>query len=83
MTIKDNQKKYTIIQDKKELIKSISLKILEVEKESVIVKVCGWRRRVYYDNSFDSSILNKNKTIEVKYKGDIANPAEVEFLKIK
>lgn len=82
MTIKNKEKKQISAQNGKE-IKSISLKILEVEKKSIIVKIGGWRRRIYYDNGFDSSILNKNKIIEVKYKGDINNPTDVEFLKIK
>ncbi|BDR74192.1 hypothetical protein K144316041_p20310 (plasmid) [Clostridium tetani] len=82
MTIKNKEKKQISAQNGKE-IKSISLKILEVEKKSIIVKIGGWRRRIYYDNGFDSSILNKNKIIEVKYKGDINNPTDVEFLKMK
>lgn len=82
MAIKDNQKRRIHFQDEKRM-KSISLKVLEVEKKSIIVKIDGWRKRIYYDDSFDSSILNKNKIIEVKYKGDIDDLAKVEFLKIK
>lgn len=59
-------------------IKEVELDVLEKEDNAVIVKVDGWRMRVYFDGDKDS-IGNK---IKVKYTGDITNAHSVKFEKL-
>jgi len=66
-----------------EEIKKVSLNILKVEENAIMVNIDGWRRRIYFEDGFDASILHKNKDIEIQYKGDITDPFKVEFLKLK
>jgi plastocyanin domain-containing protein len=63
-----------------EEIKEVELEVLEREEGSVIVKVDGWRMRVYFDALDKDSIPNK---ILVHYTGDIENAHSVKFEKLK
>lgn len=63
-----------------EEIKEVELEVLERETDAVIVKIDGWRMRVYFDKDFKGSIPNK---ILVKYTGDIENAHSVKFEKLK
>jgi hypothetical protein len=62
-----------------EEIKEVELDVLEREEESVIVKVDGWRMRVYFDKELKDSIPNK---IVAKYTGDIEDAHTVVFQKL-
>jgi plastocyanin domain-containing protein len=63
-----------------EEVKEVELEVLEREEGSVIVKVNGWRMRVYFDGKDKDSIPNK---ILVKYTGDIEDAHTVKFEKLK
>ncbi|MBL4950984.1 hypothetical protein JK635_01860 [Neobacillus sp. YIM B02564] len=66
--------------DKKDEIKEVELDVLEKEENAVIVKVDGWRMRVYFDKDFKGIINNK---VTAKYTGDIKNVHTVVFKKLK
>jgi len=59
------------------------LPIHQVEEDAVIVNVNGWRMRVYFDKGANKEFYSLGKEIEFKYYGDIDNPHEVKFEKIK
>lgn len=62
-------------------IKTVKLPILKIEKHAVIVKLDGWRKRVYLNLSKqDMKKLKKGRMISIKYKGDIEDVHTVEFL---
>jgi plastocyanin domain-containing protein len=61
-------------------VKEVELEVLEREENAVIVKVDGWRMRVYFDDKDKDSIPNK---ILAKYTGDIENAHSVRFEKLK
>jgi plastocyanin domain-containing protein len=63
-----------------EEIKEVELEVLEREEGSVIVKVDGWRMRVYFDKDKKDSIPNK---IKVNFTGDIEDAHTVKFEKLK
>lgn len=64
---------------KVEEIKEIELEVLEREDNAVIVKVDGWRIRLYFDKGFE---LTSNKVL-AKYTGDMKNVHSVRFQKLK
>lgn len=66
-----------------EQIKEVELVIHEVEDNSIIVNVDGWRMRVYFDREVKKDKFNLNQSIIVKYKGDIQKPQTIKFEKIK
>jgi ribosomal protein S1 len=76
-------------QEKKEPIevsKVVSLKVLEVEEESIMVNIDGWRMRVYFDQSLNKEQKEKfhvNREIEVKYFGDIEDVHSLRLLPLK
>jgi hypothetical protein len=61
-------------------VKEIELEVLEKETDAIIVRVDGWRKRVYFDKDFKREISNK---VIVKYTGDIENAHTVKFEKLK
>lgn len=65
---------------KEDLIKEVDLQVLEVEESAIIVKVDGWRMRVYFEGLKE---INPEQMITVKYKGDIDNAHSIRFEKIK
>lgn len=62
-----------------EEIKEVELDVLEREEESVIVRVDGWRMRVYFDKELKGLIPSK---IKVKYTGNIEDAHTVVFQKL-
>lgn len=60
-------------------IKEVELEILEREKNAFIVRVNGWRMRVYFDKDYEQ-ISGK---IKAKYTGDIEDVHSVKFEKLK
>lgn len=64
---------------KEDEIKEIELDVLEVEENAYIVKVDGWRMRVYFA---DKKSVTGGK-IKAKYTGDIKDPHSVNFEKLK
>lgn len=63
--------------------KEIDLTIIETEVKSVIVKLDGWRKRVYSDNEEIIKRLQVGNTIKVEYTGDIEDVHSVVFEKLK
>jgi hypothetical protein len=61
-------------------VKEIELEVLEKEADAIIVRVDGWRMRVYFDKDFKREISNK---VLVKYTGDIEDAHSVKFEKLK
>jgi hypothetical protein len=68
---------------KVELPKEVELVIHEVDENSIIVNVEGWRMRVYFDAKVDKDKFNYGQSVLVKYFGDIENPHSIRFEKIK
>lgn len=56
-------------------IKEVELEIIEVESDAFIVKVDGWRIRIYFEEGYKQT---SNK-VKAKYTGDIENIHTVEF----
>lgn len=61
-------------------IKEVELEVVERESDAIIVRIDGWRMRVYFDKGFKGEIPNK---VLVKYTGDIDNVHSVKFEKLK
>lgn len=62
-------------------INSIELPILQLEDNSAIVKLNGWRKRVYFDlPKKEKAKLKKGMLINIKYEGDIKDVHTVKFL---
>jgi hypothetical protein len=59
------------------------LDIVKVEDKAVIVKVQGWRMRVYFDKDAKKGSFHEGMKIGVKHYGNINNPHEIKFLKLK
>jgi len=73
-----------------EEIKSFKTHIFEVEDNSIIIGINGWRVRFYYD--LDGNILNeirlnknnyKGRLIELQYIGDLNDVFSLKRLPIK
>ena len=64
---------------KKDEVKEVELKIVEMEDESAIVILNDWRMRIYFDKSSKPSF----GFVKVKYTGDIKNVHSVKFEKLK
>lgn len=64
-------------------IKECELIALEVEKESVIVKLNDWRMRVYFGENSDIVIPKIGQKFKVKYTGDIKDATSVKFQDLK
>lgn len=70
----------------KQIFNTIFLPIHEVEVDSVIVNINGWRMRAYFDQSLtkkDKENYTLSKEIEVNYTGDLADIHSVKLLKLK
>jgi hypothetical protein len=68
---------------KVELPKETELVIHEVEENSIIVNVGGWRMRVYFDEGTEKDKFRFGQSILVKYLGDIEDPHSIRFEKLK
>lgn len=68
---------------KKEEIKEVELIIYEVEDESVIVNVDGWRIRLHFDKGVNKENFRVGQSIIAEYKGDIGNVHSIRFEKLK
>lgn len=71
-------------------IKKVKLKALEVEDNSIIVSVNGWRKRAYFD--LDKKTLTnirknkknfKGKVITIEYIGELKDIKTVKFNPLK
>lgn len=71
------------IQKQVEVSKQIELVVHEVEDNSVIVNIDGWRMRVYFDRDAKKDKYNLNQTIVVNYFGDIKDVHSIRFGKLK
>lgn len=69
--------------EEKPLLNTSTLIITKIEDESVIVLVDGWRMRIYFEKEVDKSDYYVGKEITVSHYGNIQNPHEVKFQKIK
>jgi hypothetical protein len=63
--------------------KQVELVIHEVEENSIIVNVQGWRMRVYFDAKFNPENLRYGQNIVLSYFGDIEDPFSIKFNKLK
>lgn len=66
-----------------EVSKKIELVIHELEENSVIVNVDGWRIRLYLDKDADIEKFRLGGTIVANYFGDIEDIHSVKFGKLK
>lgn len=79
---KDNNKYKKDIQDTVK-VKNVKLPILKLEDNSAIVKLNGWRKRVYFNLSKkDKKKLKKGMLINIRYEGDIKDVHTVKFLSL-
>lgn len=62
--------------------KTIDLEVLEVETDAVIVKVDGWRMRVYFRENIAEKEFNVGQVIKATYTGDINDAHSVRFEKL-
>lgn len=65
-----------------EKLQSVELEVHEVEENSIIVNVQGWRMRIYFDKSI-KEIPSLHSIVKVNYLGNIENPHTVRFEKLK
>ena len=63
-----------------EELQEVELDVLEVEENAVIVKVDGWRMRVYFDENYK---YDQGKIVKAKFYGDINDAHTVRFEKLK
>jgi hypothetical protein len=63
--------------------KQVDLIIQEVEDFAIIVKVQGWRMRVYFEEGFSGENLRNGQLMTVNYFGDIEDPFSIRFEKLK
>lgn len=68
---------------KKEEVKEIELVIHEINDDSVIVNVDGWRMRIYFEEGFNSDGLRVNQSVVAKYIGKLNNVHSIQFKKLK
>lgn len=65
---------------------TLTLTIHDVEEDSVIVNINGWRMRAYFDQLLtkkDKEKFTVSKEIEVNYTGELADIHSVKLLKLK
>lgn len=68
-----------------EEVKTVYLKIVEVEDDAVIVIIDGWRIRAYFEKYLPNDVKEKAKVgrvIPVKYTGDLSNINTVKLMKL-
>lgn len=72
-------KKFNIQKEESPETKEVELEVLEKEQDAFIVRVNGWRMRVYFDKDYEKH----SGKIKVKYTGDIENVHSIKFEKLK
>jgi hypothetical protein len=70
-------------EEKVEVSKELELVIHEVEEDSVIVNVDGWRMRLYFDKSADKSSFRIGQTVVANYFGKLEDVHSIRFGKLK
>lgn len=68
------------------LTNKVDLTVIKVEKESVIVKVDGWRIRLYFDKYLtkeDISKLSTGRIVNAEYSGELSKVHTLKFLPLK
>jgi hypothetical protein len=66
--------------------KSLTTTIHEVEQESIIVNIDGWRIRAYFDSTLkqeDKEKYNVGNLVEIQYLGDLKDIHSIKLLKLK
>jgi hypothetical protein len=63
--------------------KEVELNVLEVEDNAIIVKIDGWRMRVYFDEGVKKEKFHFGQSVLVGYLGDIADVHSIAFEKLK
>lgn len=58
------------------------VEVIEVEQESFITIIDGWRIRVYFDEKLRESIRG-GQFIEVEHEGELRKPHTLKFKKLK
>jgi hypothetical protein len=63
-----------------EELQEAELDVLEVEEQAVIVKVDGWRMRIYFEENYE---YTQGRKVLAKFYGDINDAHTVRFEKLK
>lgn len=66
--------------------KSTFLTVLKKEEKAIIVKINGWRMRVYFDrylSKANKEKINEGGTIEVSYLGKMEDVHNLKLQKLK
>lgn len=77
--LNSNDEKDYIIEDEQEA----ELEVIEVKSDSVIVKVDGWRIRIYFEGEDLAEEMHVGRKIKVGYSGDIEDVHSLKFDKLK
>lgn len=73
-------------QIKVEQPKTVDLIVVKVEENAAIIKLNGWRMRVYFEKSLlkeDREKISIGRIIKVNYFGDITNVHSIQLLPLK
>jgi hypothetical protein len=68
------------------VVSTLSTVVQEVEQESIIINIDGWRIRAYFDATLKQEKKEKyteGSTVEIKYTGDLSDIHSVKLLKLK
>jgi hypothetical protein len=68
------------------LPRSLTTNIHEVEQESIIVNIDGWRIRAYFDSTLTQEDKEKYKVgnlVDLQYLGDLKDIHSIKLLKLK
>jgi len=68
--------------EKQEKVKFIELSIIDVDEESVFVRIQDWRMRVYFEDKAVNPI-KQSGIIKVEYIGDLADILNLKLLPLK
>lgn len=66
-------------------IKSAHFKVLKKEDNAAILNVCGWRMRVYFDETFTEEQITKvsnGKYITVDYVGNLEDVFSIKLQRL-
>lgn len=66
--------------------KTLMTQIHDVEQESIIVNIDGWRIRAYFDSTLkqeDKEKYNVGNLVEIQYLGDLKDIHSIKLLKLK
>jgi hypothetical protein len=58
------------------------VEVFEVEQESFITIIDGWRIRIYFDAKLQGAIRG-GQFIEVEHEGELSKPHSIKFKKLK